>query len=87
MSIGIFEILLITTTILELNPLLQALKVIKLKNASQISVFTYFLILIIGCLWLVYGVNIHSIPLIIGNSVKIFACLSMILIYFIYPKK
>jgi hypothetical protein len=35
MSIGIFEILLITTTILELNPLLQALKVIKLKNASQ----------------------------------------------------
>jgi MtN3 and saliva related transmembrane protein len=87
MTIGIFEIILITTTILELNPLLQAIKVIKLKDAKQISVFTYLLILVIGVLWLIYGINMHSIPLIIGNSVKIFACVAMIFVYIAYNKK
>jgi uncharacterized protein with PQ loop repeat len=87
MALGIFEILLITTTILELNPLLQAVKVFKFKDAKQISVLTYLLIFVIGCLWLTYGINIHSIPLIVGNAVKMFACLVMIIVYFLYAQK
>ena len=84
MVLGLFEILLITTTVLEVNPLFQAIKIFKTKKVKNISVLTYFAIFVIGILWLIYGFQIDSIPLIIGNVLKIITSLSVIAIYFIY---
>lgn len=81
------ETILIITTILELNPLLQAFKIIKLKEAKDISVSTYFMILTIGILWFIYGIQITSTPLIIGNLFKIITSLSVIIVYFVFNQQ
>lgn len=86
MQIGSFELLLITSTLLEFNPLFQSIKILRLKEVKDVSVLTYTLIFIIGTLWLFYGFQINSLPLIIGNAIKLVASLSVIVVYFIYKK-
>ncbi|OGY93982.1 MAG: hypothetical protein A2406_03600 [Candidatus Komeilibacteria bacterium RIFOXYC1_FULL_37_11] len=78
--------MLTTSTLLELNPLLQAKKIIKLKQAKSVSLWTYVMILTIGMMWLFYGIKIESLPLIIGNIIKLFASLSVLLVYFKYKE-
>ena len=84
MEIGLFEGMLITSTLLEFNPILQAIKIIRLKQSKDVSVYTFLMILVIGVMWLVYGIKIQSLPLIIGNSIKLFASLTVIIVYLIY---
>lgn len=86
MEIGPFEIMLIASTLLEFNPLLQTIKIIKLKQAKDVSLWTYVMILIIGIMWLAYGIKIQSLPLIIGNSIKLFASLTVVIVYLRYKK-
>jgi len=86
MKIGLLEIMLTTSTLLELNPLLQALKIIKLKQAKNVSLWTYVMILTIGMMWLFYGIKIESLPLIIGNIIKLFASLTVLFVYFRYKE-
>ena len=82
--IGWFEILLITTAILEFNPLLQSIKIIRLKEVRNVSVWTYVMIFVIGVLWLIYGFQIASLPLIVANIIKVLASLSVIIIYIVF---
>ena len=84
MELGPFEIMLIASTLLEFNPLLQSIKIIRLKQARDVSLWTYVMILIIGTMWLFYGIKINSLPLIMGNAIKLFASLSVVVIYFLY---
>ncbi len=84
MEIGLFEIMLIASTMLEFNPVFQAIKIVRLKQAKDVSVYTFLMILGIGAMWLVYGIQIQSLPLIIGNSIKLFASLTVIIAYSIY---
>lgn len=84
MEIGPFEMMLIASTLLEFNPLFQAVKIIKHKRAKDVSLWTYLMILVIGAMWLVYGFKIDSLPLIIGNSIKLFASLAVTLAYLKY---
>jgi len=86
MEIGLFEIMLIASTMLEFNPVFQALKIVRLKQAEDVSVYTFLMILGIGAMWLVHGIQIDSLPLIIGNSIKLFASLSVIIAYTIYKQ-
>lgn len=86
MNIGAFEIILITSTLLEFNPILQTIKIIKLKQAADVSLWTYVVILTIGIMWLFYGIKIDSLPLIIGNAIKLFASLTVVIVYLIYRK-
>lgn len=86
MEIGLFEIMLIASTMLEFNPVLQAIKIIRLKQAKDVSVYTFLMILVIGIMWLIYGIQIKSLPLIIGNSIKLFASLTVIIVYLIYKQ-
>ena len=86
MTITPFEMMLITSTILELNPVLQTIKIIKNKEARDVSIWTYVMILIIGVMWLVYSFQIESLPLIIGNGIKIFASVTVIVAYMRYRK-
>lgn len=89
MKLWLFEIILIMSTLLEFNPLLQTIKIIKLKQSKDVSLWTYILILIIGTTWLIYGITIESLPLIIWNGIKLFASLSVIIVYLLYkePRK
>lgn len=84
MEIGPFEIMLIASTLLEFNPLLQTIKIIRLKQAKDVSLWTYVMILTIGIMWLIYGIKIQSLPLIIGNSIKLFASLTVVIAYLRY---
>ena len=67
----------------------QTVKIIKLKQSKDVSLWTYIMILIIGTTWLIYGITIESLPLIIGNGIKLFASLSVVIAYLLYkePKK
>lgn len=78
--------MLIASTLLELNPLLQAMKIIKLKQAKDVSLWTYVMILTIDTMWLFYGIQIESLPLIIGNAIKLFASLIVVIVYLIYKE-
>ena len=78
------EYMLIVSTILEFNPLFQAIKSVKNRSAQGVSLLTFLSIVVIGSMWLVYGITIHNIPLIVGNSIKLFTALSVVFIYFKY---
>ena len=81
------EYILIVSTILEFNPLLQAMKSIKTKDVKGVSLYTFLTIAVIGTLWLIYGISINNWPLIISNVVKLFAALCVVIIYFKYHNK
>lgn len=80
------ETILIISTALEFNPLFQAIKSVKKKSVEDVSLLTFLSIVIIGNLWLYYGITINSIPLIIGNVIKLFTALAVVIIYFRYKK-
>lgn len=87
MNLGPLEIILITSTLLELNPLFQTAKIIKLKQSKDVSLWTYLMILFIGTLWFFYGLSIKSLPLIMGNGIKLVCSLSVVVAYLIYKNK
>ncbi len=87
MTLTPLEIILIISTALELNPLFQAVKSIRTKSVKNVSVLMFLSILIIGALWLFYGITIKSLPLIIGNTLKLFTALAVIIIYFKYRNR
>lgn len=87
MHLNPLDYILIVSTILEFNPLFQAVKSVKTKSVKGVSVFTFISILTLGTLWLVYGITLRSLPLIIGNAVKLFTSLTVVLIYLKYRSK
>jgi uncharacterized protein with PQ loop repeat len=86
MQLTPLETILVISTVLEFNPLFQAAKSIKSKNVDNVSIWTFLSIVSIGSLWLYYGITISNIPLIVGNAIKLFTALVVVLIYFRYRK-
>jgi len=86
MELTPLEIMLVASTLLEFNPIFQTLKIIRFKESRDVSLSTYVMILAIGCMWLVYGIQINSLPLILGNAIKLFASLSVVAAYIVYRK-
>ena len=87
MQLEWFQILLITTTLLELNPLLQTFKILKTKEVKDVSIGTYMMIFVIGTIWFIYGVQLRDPPLIVGNTIKLVASFSVIIVYFLHRNK
>ena len=81
------EYILIVSALLEFNPLFQAVKSVKNKSVRGVSLWTFLSIVIIGTLWLFYGISIHNVPLIIGNSIKLLTALLVVVIYFKFRGK
>jgi MtN3 and saliva related transmembrane protein len=53
----------------------QAIKTIKTKNTSGISLYMYALFTMGTLFWLTYGLMIHQLPVIVANAVTFtFAC-------------
>ena len=78
------EVLAISSTVLEFNPLLQTIKSYRTKKTDEISLGTFLVIATIGSIWLAYGVTIHNLPLIIGNIIKLFSAASVVAIVLRY---
>jgi uncharacterized protein with PQ loop repeat len=81
------EMLVIVSTLLEFNPLFQAVKSVKNQSVRDVSFWTFASILTIGGLWLYYGWFINNWPLIIGNSIKLFSALTVLIIWLVFRKK
>jgi len=86
MQISPLEVILIGSTLLEFNPLFQAIKSVKNKSVEDVSIWTFLSIVAIGSLWLYYGILIRNIPLIVGNSIKLFTALAVVIVYLKYRK-
>lgn len=54
-----------------LSSLPQVYKIYLRKSAADISKFTHFIIVIGATIWLLYGIEIHSFPIIISNLIGI----------------
>lgn len=54
-----------------LSSLPQVYKIYKRKSAADISKFTHFIIVIGASIWLLYGIEISSIPIILSNFIGI----------------
>jgi MtN3 and saliva related transmembrane protein len=53
----------------------QAIKTIKTKDTSGISLYMYALFTLGTAFWLTYGLMIHQLPVIVANAVTFaFAC-------------
>ena len=87
MNLTPLEYILIVSTLLEFNPLFQAVKSIKNKSVKDVSPWTFLFIVTIVALWLSYGRSIHNWPLIIGITIKLFSGLSVVIIYLKYKGK
>jgi len=87
MNLTSLEYILIVSTILKFNPLFQAVKSLRTKSVKDIAPLTFAAILVIGILWLIYGISISSVPLIVGNAIKLFTSLSVVIIYIIFKDK
>ena len=79
-----FEYLLIISTVLELNPLFQAIKSVQMKSAKEVSFLTFCSIMVIGSMWLYYGITIRSVPLIVGNTFKLISAFAVLVVYLKY---
>lgn len=81
MQLTTLEYIIIVSTLLEFNPLLQAVKSVRTRNVEDLSVYTFIAISLIGLLWLYYGFTIGNVPIIVGNAIKLFTSLAVIFIY------
>ena len=86
-DLSALEVILVVSTLLEFNPLFQAIKAVRTKSVEDVSIWTFVSIFTIGALWLYYGITIASAPLIIGNTIKLLTGLMVVMLYLKYKKK
>jgi len=87
MKISSFEVVLIITTIMEINPWFQVVEMFRSKSTGSVSWLTFVSISVIGTLWLVYAIQINNWPLIVGNIIKLISSLAVLIAYLHYYKK
>jgi MtN3 and saliva related transmembrane protein len=65
----------------------QLIRVWRLRSARDISL-TMFLVFSIGVfLWLVYGISIHSIPIILANAITLALSLAILFLKVRFDRK
>lgn len=77
----------ITGVFLGLGSLPQAIKIFRTKSAKDISPVTYIIMVVGSFIWILYGLELKSLPLVIPN---VLGCIlgSVILIgWFLYGKQ
>lgn len=64
----------------------QALIIFKRKSAQDISVLTYLIIELGSFIWILYGLEIKSFPVVIPNVLGFFATTLVLVGYFLYGR-
>ncbi len=72
--------------IMAVSSFFQAYKIFKRKSAKDISVTTYFILIFGSIIWVFYGIEINSFPVIIPNTVGVFGSLSVISGWYLYGR-
>jgi len=65
----------------------QTIKLIKSKQARDISALTYFLLVCGNGSWLAYGILKDDVPIIIGNSISLLLCATILVLKYTTKKK
>lgn len=74
-------------TAMALANLPQAYKIFKRKSAKDISIITCSILTIGAIIWVLYGIEIKSFPLILSNIVGTIGVLLVVLGWFMYGRK
>ncbi len=64
----------------------QAFKIFRLKSARDISLTTYLIIEFGSIIWILYGFEIKSFPIVVPNILGVGATSLVLLGYFLYGK-
>jgi len=64
----------------------QVYRIFKRKSAKDISILTYSFLFAAGIIWVLYGINIQSFPLIITNLVGSLNLLGVVVGWFLYGR-
>ena len=78
---------LIFGTISGLAGLPQVIKIFKRRSAKDISVITFSLLLLGALVFLLYGIEIKSIPLVVANTIATINSTFVIIGWFLYGGK
>ena len=70
-----------------LSQIPQAIRIFRRKSAKDISILTYIMITVGGAVWLLYGFEIMSWPIIVGNCVGAIGIIMIFVGWFMYGKK
>jgi MtN3 and saliva related transmembrane protein len=65
----------------------QVYRIFKRKSAKDLSILTYTFLFAAGIVWVLYGVNIQSSPLIITNFLGVLNLLGILIGWFLYGKE
>ena len=64
----------------------QVYKIFKRKSAKDISITTFSFLFIAGAIWVIYGINIQSFPIIITNLIGSLIIFGVIIGWFLYGR-
>jgi MtN3 and saliva related transmembrane protein len=64
----------------------QAHRIFKRKSAKDISIITYSILVTSGLIWVLYGIEIKSIPLILTNALGSMFLMIVIFGWFLYGR-
>lgn len=64
----------------------QALKIFKRKSARDISLVTYLIVEFGSIIWILYGFEIKSFPVVVPNILGLIATSMVLIGYFLYGK-
>jgi MtN3 and saliva related transmembrane protein len=64
----------------------QVIKIYKRKSAKDISVWTWLILSVGSSIWILYGIEINSYPLIIGNIAALICFITIIVGWFLYGR-
>lgn len=80
---------IIATTVgvfLGLSNMPQAVKIFQRKSAKDISLITYLIVEFGSIIWVLYGIEIKSIPIIIPNFLGFVATTLVLIGYWLYGR-
>jgi MtN3 and saliva related transmembrane protein len=72
--------------IMSLASVPQVMKIFKRKSAKDISAITYSIIFVGGIVWVLYGLEFQSNPLIVANSIGCTVVAFVIIGWFLYGR-
>lgn len=64
----------------------QIIKIFKTKSAKDLSLITQTIFLVMSVVWLIYGFNIHDLPLILSNVLYVITYSIIVIGYILYGK-
>lgn len=64
----------------------QVYRIFKRKSAKDISITTFSFLFIAGIIWILYGLNIQSFPIVISNLPGSIIILGVIVGWFLYGR-